>query len=329
MLPPGHPDIADALYEMGWLTGGREQERLYEQALAIMPDTGLLAERRIAVLQGLTTNLRRQGRLAEAVTADREALRIAEQAFGPEHPTTGYAMIHLGDQMHDVEQDVEAAERLYRRGLDVMARHFGDSSVRLIHGLNSLATLLGNRGDDEAEQHLRRALAIRQSATGAEHPQVADQLHRLARELNRQGRTREAEALARDALDLTIRMLGPDHPVLTSERLPLLAEIFERQGRHAAADSTYRKAIAEIPLSGVVPGELCRRYGRLLLARGDHAQAEEQLLKSLELLETAYRGATHPNVQETRRALMELYQRWGRPELVERHRLPPGRYVPY
>jgi hypothetical protein len=72
-----------------------------------------------------------------------------------------------------------------------------------------------------------------------------------------------------------------------------------------------------------------RSYGLLLLRRGDYQRAEEQLLQSLTQLEQAYRNSDHPNVQETKRALMQLYSQWGKPELVERYRVPPGRYVPY
>jgi tetratricopeptide (TPR) repeat protein len=283
----------------------------------------------VDVLQGLSTNLRRQGRLAEAVVADRQALELARRALGPEHPTTGTAMIHLADQILDIEGDATGAERLYRRGLELITRHEGDNSIRLLHGLNSLGNLLGARGEAEAEQHLRRALAIRRTASSPEHPQVADQLDKLARELARQGRTEEAESLAHEALALSRRTLGEDHSVITGARLPLLAEIYDRQGRHLEADRTYLAAIEGTPLLGVVPGQMRRAFGRMLIARGDLARAEEQLLASLELLETAYGGPAHPNAQETRRALMELYERWGRPELVERYRVPAGRYVPY
>jgi tetratricopeptide (TPR) repeat protein len=283
----------------------------------------------VTVLQALSTNLRRQGRFAEAVAADRDALRVAEQTFGPEHHATGYAMIHLGDHVSGVEQDFAEAERLYRRGLELMARHFGDDSIRLIHGLNSLAALLGSRGDTAAEQLYRRALTIRQSATGPEHPQVAEQLQKLAGELARQGRAQEAEALARQALAVTVRTLGARHPAITNDRLPLLAEVLDRQGRYEEADQTYGAAIEQTPMQGVVPGQLRRAYGLMLLRRGDHTRAEQQLLQSLALLEKAYAGHDHPNVQETRRALMQLYQQWGKPALAERYRAPPGRFVPY
>jgi tetratricopeptide (TPR) repeat protein len=283
----------------------------------------------VTTLLALSTNLRRQGRLSEAVTNGREAVRAAERSFGREHHVTGDAMVHLGDHVYHIEQDTTGAEQLYRNGLQQLSQQFGENSIRLVHGLNSLANLLGDRGDAAAEQLYRRALAIRQSATGPEHPGVADQNHRLASELARQGKTQEAEALARQALDVSARTLGARHPVIANARLPLLAQIYDRAGRHQDADRTYMDALAQSNPAGVVPGEMRRTYGRMLLRRREFTRAEEQLLESYQLLKDAYRDTTHPNVQESSRALMELYQVWGKPQLVEGYRVPPGRYVPY
>ena len=72
-----------------------------------------------------------------------------------------------------------------------------------------------------------------------------------------------------------------------------------------------------------------RTYGLLLLRRGDLPAAEAQLLQSLSSLEHAYGNQEHPNVHETRRALMAFYRETGRPELVERYRAPDGRFIPY
>ena len=328
-LPAGHPDIADALYELGWITFGAEQERLYRQALEILTPIPAAADRRITMLQALATNLRRQGRLPEAVAAARDALAVAEGSYGPEHYTTGAAMIHLGDHVNDIEEDAAAAERLYRRGLELLTSHYGEGSIRLLHGMNSLVRVLSSRGDGEAEVIARRALAISQSATGPEHPRVADQMHKLALALTRLRRLAEAETLARESLALTVRAMGPGHQVVASSRLPLLAQIFDLQRRHAEADQTYETAIARLATSGVINGELRREYALLLLGRGDLARAEAQLLQSLSSLELAYGGRGHPNVHETKRVLMTLYGRTGRPDLVERYRVPPGRFIPY
>ena len=101
------------------------------------------------------------------------------------------------------------------------------------------------------------------------------------------------------------------------------------QRRYAEADRVYESAFELVRTSGVINGEMRRDYGLMLLRRGDTAGAETQLLQSLSSLEQAYNGQTHPNVQETKRALMTLYTETGQPELVERYRVPPGRFIPY
>jgi serine/threonine protein kinase/tetratricopeptide (TPR) repeat protein len=328
-LGADHPDVAEALYEMGWLTSGREQEELYRQALAVFPDSGALAAQRVSVLLALATNLRRQGRLDETVATSREAVRAAEAAFGPQHQATGDAMVHLADHVRDIEQDHVAAERLYRRGLELIERHFGEQSIRLLHGLHSLGTLLSNRGDTKAEQVFRRAIAIRRAATGPEHPEMAEGLQLLAGELARQERWLEAESLQRQALAHSIRTVGERHPVVTTQRLPRLALILAQQGKMQEADALFASAVGQNTASLAVSGEVLRDYGRLLTAKGDLPKAEQQLLRSLQLLGQHYAGQDHPNVRESKRALMELYQRWGKAELVERYRVPPGRWVAY
>jgi serine/threonine-protein kinase len=332
-LPPNDPAIAEALNELGGRAAGPSQERLLRQALAILRDTASpgAAVMRVNMLQGLSTNLRRQGRFNEAVESDREALREAERTFGPDHHETGYAMIHLADHVRDLEQDIGTAERLYRRGLDLVAKRHGDNSVRLIHGLHSLAALVAQRADSgtEAEQLYRRALAIRRSATGPEHPAMGEELSLLAGELARQGRLDEADSLARQAIDVSRRTLGEWHPVVTNQRLPVLAEILHQRGRQREAEATYRSAIDFNQSAPVFVAELRRDYGRLLLRQGQHERAEKELLESLSQLERFYESSEHPNVHESKRALMALYREWGKPELAERYRVPPGRYVPY
>ena len=123
--------------------------------------------------------------------------------------------------------------------------------------------------------------------------------------------------------------MGAGHQIVASSRLTQLAEIYDLQRRHAEADQAYETAIAKLATSGVVNGEVRRDYGLMLLRRGDLARAEAQLLQSLARLEQMYGGESHPNVQETRRALMALYGQTGRRELVERYRVPPGRFIPY
>ncbi len=112
-----------------------------------------------------------------------------------------------------------------------------------------------------------------------------------------------------------------------------LATILARKGRHDEADRLFRDAIDLKPernerLSILNAAER-RIYGRYLIQRRRFADAEAQLLKSLQLLTSVYASENHPNPVETKRALMALYEASGQAALVERYRVPPGTYVPY
>jgi hypothetical protein len=127
-------------------------------------------------------------------------------------------------------------------------------------------------------------------------------------------------------------VFGASHPAGTATAV-ILASILYQMGRMEEGDALYRDVL-EVRLGGasargISAGEQRRNYGRLLLEYGHFPEAEAQLLESLAILEAAYRGPSHPNVQESRRALMELYEAWGKPELVERYRVPPGRFYVY
>jgi eukaryotic-like serine/threonine-protein kinase len=333
LLPADDPLVAEAVYELGWLASGSEQERLYREAFDLLQRRDASPERRVRLLQGLSTNLRRQGRMTEAVATDREALRMAEREFGPEHFQTGYAMIHLADQVRDIEGDLATAERLYHHGMELVIRRFGENSSRLVHGLSSLAYLRSRLGDHaEAEQLYRRALAIRRAMTGPNHSDVASQMITLARYIERQDRLAEAEQLVEDAIDRLTRALGARHPTLATG-LSQLAQIRLRQGRVDEADRLFQDAMSLTHTGGgttlVHAAELRREYGVALVQQGRLAAAEEVLLESLQMLERAYENAQHPNVFETKRVLMELYRSSGKPELARLYEVPPGEFVSY
>ena len=55
----------------------------------------------------------------------------------------------------------------------------------------------------------------------------------------------------------------------------------------------------------------------------------EHALQSLDIVRDVYPDQAHPNVVESKRALMELYAAWNRPDQVERYRVPPGRFIAY
>jgi eukaryotic-like serine/threonine-protein kinase len=72
-----------------------------------------------------------------------------------------------------------------------------------------------------AAEHYERALRIKESLLGPDHPDVAMTVHNLAVLRTTEGRREEAEALYRRALAIFERALGPDHPKTAACRAEL------------------------------------------------------------------------------------------------------------
>lgn len=327
-----HPEVADAVYELGYISLPAEQEALYREALSIYEASGGDPTRARRILQGLATNLRRQGRLEEALAMAEEAVRAAEEENGPDHPATAQALFHLADQVRDIREDYDEAEGLYRRGLALERRGSGDNSVRLARGLGGLALVHSRRGDhEEAERLLRQALELRSAATGPDHPEVGANLSEIADQVSLQGRHGEAETLAREALRVLEGVLGPDHEALAAG-YATLGRTLARAGRLEDAVSAYERAFSiHSALGGdrnVPLAEQKRELGRILIGAGRHGRAEPVLLEALETLEGVY-PPEHPNVVDSRRALHELYTAWGRPAEATAYTVPEGRFYPY
>ncbi|SRR5712692_1303939 len=122
-----------------------------------------------------------QGRYAEAEPLLRRALKILENAFGPEHPQVAISANHLGHVLEAREQLGEA-EALYARSLAINEKVFAPDHPRIAYDLASLAGIHAANGERErAEALYRRALAMFERTRGPEHADVALTRERLAR----------------------------------------------------------------------------------------------------------------------------------------------------
>ena len=103
--------------------------------------------------------------------------------------------------------------------------------VELGRSLNNLGELNRRRGNAaEAEQLFQRALTVKQTGLGAEHPSVATTLNNLAQIYVDQGRDADAAGALERSLRIQEKVLDPEHPVLR-RTLTLLAEVYRHLGR--------------------------------------------------------------------------------------------------
>jgi tetratricopeptide (TPR) repeat protein len=113
-----------------------------------------------------------------------------------------------------------------------------------VTSLNNAALALEEKGDlIGAEPLFREALALAESALGAEHPDTAGTLNNLARLLEAKGNAAGAEPLYRRALAIAEKTMGPADPRLALS-LENVAAVMDAKGDYAAAEPLYRQALS-------------------------------------------------------------------------------------
>ncbi len=200
-------------------------------------DPGLRAK----VLYSLGVILSVQGHYQKAEDTFRQALAIAEEAFGPDHPAMTNPLNGLGHTMYRQEKYIEA-RKLMGHVLAIMKKEFGPDHPSVARGLNNLGLVLNSMGAfTPAQEHFEQALSIWERSLGAQHPRVANALNNLGESLLLQKQYAKAETLFRRALRIREASLGIAHPKLATP-LGGLADLLRIQGRYREAQPLYQRA---------------------------------------------------------------------------------------
>jgi non-specific serine/threonine protein kinase/serine/threonine-protein kinase len=96
----------------------------------------------------------------------------------------------------------------------------------------------------EAQKHLERCVALRQTKLGADHPDTLASLNDLAELYQDRGRYDEAEALYKQVLQVCRAKLGADHPD-TLITMNMLALLYQDRGRYDEAEPLFREAVTQ------------------------------------------------------------------------------------
>jgi tetratricopeptide (TPR) repeat protein len=203
------------------------------------------------------------------------------------------------DSVYSSQPDVEAAVR------DTLGQFYMELGL---HG--------------PAEEHLRRALGIRQKLFGEETVVSLDSMRRLASLLRVQGKLDEADLILGKAVETSRRALGQNHTE-TIAGLCEMARLREAQGRLAEATELSRQVVdlaQRVKLNDDWQIALYRQdYGRYLIRMRQFQQAEKPLLESLAGLRTIL-GPDHQQSKKGAQLLVELYEAWGKPVKAAEYR---------
>ncbi|MEM9456156.1 MAG: tetratricopeptide repeat protein [Myxococcota bacterium] len=179
-----------------------------------------------------------------------------------------------------------------------LARLVGDD-IGLAHSTSSLAKVRTRQGRyDEAERHLRDALALRREISGNEDPSIAYGLEDLGALLLRRGRYADAELQLREALRIHEASLGSEHPDLALSQT-LLGEVRYRRGHYDDAKELLglasRLRVQALGEDHPLVAETASVLGLVYHALRDGAQAERYHRRALDIREQRL-GPDHPDL---------------------------------
>ena len=113
------------------------------------------------ILNQETMELLRTGKYARAVVVAKQALQVAEQNVGPDHPDVATSLNNLAE-IYRAQGDYARAEPLHKRALAIREKALGPDHPHVATSLENLAALYrATKRSAEAEALEQRAARIR------------------------------------------------------------------------------------------------------------------------------------------------------------------------
>jgi eukaryotic-like serine/threonine-protein kinase len=206
---------------------------------------------------------------------------------------------------------ITARELLDRASKEIDTGLAGDpeEQAQMLDVMGNVYTSLGLY--DQAEPLVRRSLAIRQKALGAENPATLASMDSLAYLLHRDGRDADAESVQREALEIERRVLRPKDP-RTVNSMSQLAGILADRGHYPDAEKLNREVL---DLDEQIDGPESQQaimaeshLGDTLLREGHDVEAEKLERQALESAQRVM-GSDNPETLRIMGYLGEVLQR--------------------
>jgi CHAT domain-containing protein len=182
-----------------------------------------------------------EGMNISALNLYQQALKLSEQAMGPEHPLTAACMA----QVAKVETSFGFFDRalpLAQRSLKIREQTLGPEHPQTAQSMIVLGFLYGRMGDlDQAMKLEQQALRISEQALGPENPLTAAALDNLATLYSHMGSYDQALPLAQRAVQIREKVLGPEN-FQTAQSLAKLGYLYLIKKDYNQAESCFSRA---------------------------------------------------------------------------------------
>ncbi len=217
--------------------------RLFEQAIAGARTLYGEQDTRIAqMLNDYGVALIEKGRSKEAETELRKALAIRRERLGDAHPAVAETLQVLGATLRSLGR-LDECQAALEEALKIQRAAFGDHHVLIANTLNSLGMLdFTRRRPADAARRFSEALAIYRERGESDSAPATTAANNLASALILLGRYDEAEPLMRHSLEVHLKLVGEQHPLVMSD-LNTIAQLEMRRDRFDSAIGHARRAV--------------------------------------------------------------------------------------
>jgi tetratricopeptide (TPR) repeat protein len=264
--------------------------------------------------------LMEMGKPEEAEPLSRLALSMKRQLYGEDHPSTATGLNNLAFVL-EARGRYDDAEAAYRASMAINRKLLGASHPAIANNLSNIAYVEYAKGETKsAIEMLRQSLDMSRKELGPDHPEVGGRAAGLAYWLIEEGEYAEAGELVDEAISIRRKALGPQHPQVAGT-ITIKATLMLATGRfkeaYELAEMARSLLAASMPAGSWQVAAAMNVEGAALMRLDRFAEAEPMLVGSQEGL----KSAPIPNLADRGRLrLIELYQRWGKPDQVQKLR---------
>jgi tetratricopeptide (TPR) repeat protein len=273
------------------------------------------------IYNNLTSLYHRQADYDQAETYYRNAIDMYRRLQG-QHPDLGIVQGNFAVLLRS-RGKYDEAETAMREAIAMQREMVGENSIDVALRTASLGRIFLEQGRLTAADSVYDVARTKlRDLYDPPHPYLAKVTWGEGEVRRRQGRLAAAEQLFQDAQTAVREVYPPGHQ---SRARPMvsLGQIRMEQGRLAVADSLFQEALAvrtkafgdDNWLVAVTRGEL----GRCRTRQVRYSEADSLLTTAYDVLRTK-RPEDERYRRRVRTALVELYEKWGKPQRAERYR---------
>jgi tetratricopeptide (TPR) repeat protein/predicted Ser/Thr protein kinase len=253
----------------------------------------------------------------------RRALEIREAQLGADHPEVAISLTNISNALR-AQGLHQQSEEMARKALAIFEAQLGADHPYTAASHNNIGNSLLEQGRhiawdnperakpyfEQAEEHYRKAVAIREANFGSEHPSVALNLHNLGEAQRSLGHHADARKTLERSLEIKRQHMAEDHPsiVLTSTALGrVLLELGEGPAALALLEITAERRKQQESSPDAI-GETAFALARALHMTAEGPGRELALARAIELGRQAL--AAYTEAGEDFRGEREQVERW-------------------